>query len=356
MTRPIFATVDPRAVLHNIDVLRARAPGARLLAVAKANAYGHGLSRLADALSTADGVGVLDLDEAVVLRDRGHRHPIVLLEGFFDATGLRTCATHDLTPMIHTTEQLALLQSARLQKPIAVWLKFNSGMNRLGFRADPLRDAFAMLKAHPAVASVTLATHFADADTADGVAVPLASFRTAIAGLDAPVSLANSAATLRFAQTHGDWIRPGIAIYGATPFADAPAATFGLRPAMTLRSRVIATQTLAAGESVGYGSSFVAPGPMRIGVVACGYGDGYPRHAPTGTPVIVAGVRTRIVGRVSMDMLCVDLEPVPGAAVGSPVELWGTNLPVDDVALPAGTVGYELLCALARRVPVTVAS
>ncbi len=233
-----------------------------------------------------------------------------------------------------------------------MFLKLNTGMNRLGLTAAELRPALARLQASRNVGEITLMTHFACADDERGIAWQLERFEAATAGLDLPVSLANSAALLRYPHAARDWVRVGIMLYGASPFADESAAALGLEPAMTLESRLIATHTLAAGEAVGYGATFRAEGPMRIGVVACGYADGYPRHAATGTPVLVDGRRTRTLGRVSMDMLCVDLTDLPGAGIGSAVVLWGEGLPVEEVAAAAGTISYELLCALAPRVPV----
>jgi alanine racemase len=225
-------------------------------------------------------------------------------------------------------------------------------MNRLGLAAAELRPALARLQASRNVGEITLMTHFACADDAGGIAEQLERFQAATAGLALPVSLANSATLLRYPHAVRDWVRAGIMLYGASPFADESAAQLGLEPAMTLETRLIAVQALSAGEAIGYGATFRASAPIRIGVAACGYADGYPRHAPTGTPVLVAGRRTRTLGRVSMDMLCVDLSDLPDAGVGSPVVLWGDGLPVEEVAAAAGTISYELLCALASRVPV----
>lgn len=353
MSRPIRATIDLTAFAHNLTVARRHAGEARVLAVLKADAYGHGLERVLPAARLADGIAVLEFEAARRVRDFGFSGPVVLLEGCFDAPELMKAARLDLTPVVHCEEQLDALLAARIERPMEVWVKLNSGMNRLGFRPPAFRTALDRLDASDRVRQVTAMTHFANADDGRGVAEQMALLREA-GGLGRPTSLANSAALLRQPDARGQWVRPGIMLYGATPFADESAKALGLHPVMTLESQVIAVQELAAGESVGYGWSFRAPQPMRIGVVACGYADGYPRHAPTGTPVAVAGVRTYTVGRVSMDMLCVDLTRVPGAGVGAAVELWGRDVPVDDVAVPAGTVGYELLCALAPRVPVLV--
>ncbi len=356
MPRPIRVTFDNGAFVHNLELIRARAPAARAWAVVKANAYGHGLARAAEALRAADGFALLDLDEAARLRERGFAHPILLLEGVFERRDLDVVDALHLTPVVHHAAQVEMLEGTVLRRRIDVYLKCNSGMNRLGFRGDAARLAFERLKRLKQVKSVTLMTHFADADGPLGVAEQCAAFDAMCAGLDAPRSMANSAATLRYPATHGDWVRPGIALYGASLFADETAASIGLRPAMTLSSELIAVQALKAGEGVGYGYVFRAARDMNIGVVACGYADGYPRHAPAGdtggAPVLVDGTRTRTVGRVAMDMLYVDLTPVPRAHVGSRVTLWGEGLPTDEVASACGTVSYEMLCALAARVPV----
>ena len=356
--RPIKATIDLAAVRNNLGVIRARAPGARLWAVSKADAYGHGLARLAPALAGADGLALLESEAALALREAGNTQPILMLEGAFEAAELAQCAARSLSVVVHSHEQVRMIVSARPSKPLSVFLKFNSGMNRLGFHAAGLRAAVSTLQGHANIASLALMTHFADADGEPGVAEAMARFDAATAGMNLRATLANSAAILRYPQTHREWVRPGIMLYGCSPLPWESAESIGLVPVMTLASRLIAVRELARGERVGYGGTFVADRPMRVGVVACGYADGYPRHAPgtreQGTPVLVEGVRTRTVGRVSMDMLIVDLAPVPAATVGSEVTLWGRGLSADEVAAAAGTVSYELLCALAARVPVDV--
>jgi alanine racemase len=361
MPRPIRASVSANALAHNLHVARAHAGAARIWAILKANAYGHGLERAARALDAADGFGVLDFQDAARLRDAGITKPILMLEGVFQAQDVEHLAQYSLTPVVHSAEQVAMLAHAAPPAPLDVYLKVNSGMNRLGFDAAGLIAAYEALRAHPRVGTVTLMTHFADADGAAGIQAQLARFEAMIAPLEAmiapraprPRSMANSAALLRFAgETRGDWVRPGILLYGCSPFAGRSAESLRLKPAMTLASELIALQRLARGERVGYGFTFEAPEPLTIGVVACGYADGYPRHAPSGTPVLVNGKRTRIVGRVSMDMLTVDLTGIPDARVGSPVTLWGEGLSADEVAAAAGTLSYQLLCALAPRVPV----
>jgi alanine racemase len=252
--------------------------------------------------------------------------------------------------------QVRALVASKLSNPIDIAVKLNTGMNRLGFDVSELSSALRLLKRNASVAGITLMTHFADADGASGIADQLTVFRKAVQGLDLPLSMANSAAILRYPESHGDWVRPGIMLYGSSPFPGATAESFGLKPVMSLHSKLIATRSLKAGDSVGYGGIFTAPKSMRIGIVACGYADGYPRHAPTGVPIVVGGVRTRTVGRVSMDKICVDLEPVPKAEAGTPVLLWGSDgkslLSADEVAAAAGTISYELFCSLARRVPI----
>jgi len=354
LTRPIRATIDLTALRGNFAVARQCAAGAALWAVVKANAYGHGLMRTAEALDDlADGFALLDLDDAVALREAGFRQPILLLEGFFEADELPLLAEYGLTPVVHSLEQVEMLAIAALPARLPVYLKLNTGMNRLGLSAEEFHAALTSLETTPNVSGITLMTHFADADLERGIGWQMARFEDAVQGCDHPICLANSAALLRYAETRRGWARPGIMLYGSSPFPqDESAEALGLRPVMTLASQLIAVQELKADERVGYGGIFTAERPMRIGIVACGYADGYPRHAPSGTPVLVEGRRTRTVGRVSMDMIMVDLEFIPEAGIGSPVVLWGEGLPVDDVASAAGTVSYELLCALAPRVPV----
>lgn len=352
--RPTLATIDLSALAHNLGVARARAPGTRTWAVVKANAYGHGLARAARAFAAAgtEGYALVELDGAVRLRESGYRQRIALLEGFFEARELATLAAHGLTAAVHNVEQVAMLEGYRGEGAVEVIVKVDTGMHRLGLPPADLRAVRERLQALSRVRLVGVMTHFADADDERGIAAPLERFRAATEGWNVERSLANSATVLRFAEAHADWIRPGIMLYGCSPFAERTGEADGLKPAMTLSSELIAVRTIEAGESVGYGSTFTARAPLRIGTVACGYADGYPRHAPTGTPVLVGGRPTRTLGRVSMDMLCVDLSAHADAGVGTPVVLWGEGNPVERVAAAAGTVGYELLCALAPRVRV----
>lgn len=354
MSRPIEASIDPAALRSNYAVARKHAGGASVFAVVKANGYGHELDIVGEALADADGFALLELDAAIRLRQRGLRQPILMLEGFFDPREIPVYTEHGLMAVIHVEEQMRMLEKAKLRSPIGVFAKANTGMNRLGFGLQRYPAVLDELGRCRNVAHVVAMTHYADADGSRGVDWQLQRFRAALGDRRLPVSTANSAALLRHPQTAGDWVRPGIMLYGASPFAEVAAAELGLRPAMTLRSRIIAVQQLAAGERVGYAGTYVADKPMRIGVVACGYADGYPRHAPSGTPLLVGGKRAPTAGLVSMDMLSVDLSKLPEAGVGTDAILWGEGLPVEEIAATAGTVSYELLCARTARVPAVV--
>jgi len=392
MPRPIQATIHLDALAHNLRRVRSivGAVGTRsasetvrshqvcpehtkVWAVVKANAYGHGIARVFPALSAADGFALLDLHEAVQLRELGWRGPILLLEGVFAPEDLDVCVAHDLWHTVHSAQQLAWLQAHQQEHNSTnrayrhhVFLKLNSGMNRLGFAPQAFRQARQQLASWPAAPRVTLMTHFSDADAlrfgCDGIAHQMDVLRQTCADMSDPQSVSNSAAILRYGRAlRSDWVRAGIMLYGGVPDYPAhDAQHWDLQAAMTLRARILAVQQVQRGDSVGYGSVFIADAPMRIGVVSCGYADGYPRQAPTGTPVLVDGVKTRVIGRVSMDMITVDLSPVPWADCGSEVTLWGraahadTQLAIDEVAHACGTVSYELMCALAPRVPVQV--
>ena len=359
MPRPIEALIHTAALAHNIRRARQAGGDARVWAVVKANAYGHGIERAFEGLRSADGFALLDLHEAERVRALGWRGPILLLEGCFEPRDLELCSRLGLWHAVHCNQQIDWLAAHKTQQAHRVFLKMNSGMNRLGFKPEAYRSAYARLDALPQVDEISLMTHFSDADGARGVAHQVAAFEAATLDLLGERSLSNSAALLRH-PINNDWVRAGIVSYGSAPdHPEHDALHWDLRPTMTLRSRLIATQALQAGDTVGYGSRFTATQAQRIGIVACGYADGYPRHCPTGTPVLVDGVRTTTVGRVSMDMLAVDLSPVPAAGLGSEVTLWGrgpaaTVLSIDDVARSADTIGYELMCALAPRVPVQV--
>ncbi len=356
MSRPIRATISLPALRHNYAVAKRAAPRSKVYAVVKANAYGHGITRVTRALAAADGFATVELDGAVALRAGGYGGPILLLEGFFEADELPVLCASGLATTVRDDEQVRMLESKRLAKPLDIFFKINTGMNRLGFPVSHARASLERLQASGAAKSITLMTHFATADGPQGIEEAMRRFDAATQGIELPRSLANSAAIFAHPESHADIARLGIGLYGATPFADRDARSLGLEPAMTLTSELIAIQELAAGETIGYGASFRSERAMRIGVVACGYADGYPRHAPSGTPIVVGGVRTKTAGRVSMDMITVDLAPVPQARVGTPVTLWGEGLSIDDVATAADTVGYELMCALAARVPVVEAA
>jgi alanine racemase len=352
MARPLVAQINLAALAANVERAREKAPRAQVLAVVKANAYGHGLMRVLPALEGADGLALVELEAALALRDAHYSRRILLLEGFFEERELADIARARLAVVVHHESQVAMLERAVLSRPLEVFVKVDTGMHRLGLAPGDVARACERLGRSPAVAALRLMSHFARADEDDGVAEQLAAFESACRTLPYPRSLANSAGVFRYPEVGGDYFRPGIMLYGATPFAYDTAAMLGLTPVMTLRSEIIAVQELQPNDAVGYGAAYIATKPTRIGVVACGYADGYPRHAPNGTPVLVCGRKARIAGRVSMDMITCDLTDIPEARVGSPVVLWGEGLPVDDVAAAASTVGYELLCALAPRVRV----
>jgi len=331
-----------------------------VFAVIKADAYGHGLLEVADRItSDVDGFAILELAAAQRLREKGLKQPVMMLEGFFDPAELQMFSHLDLGTVVHRADQIATLAQAVLPAPIDVYLKINTGMNRLGFALPEARAAFEQLTAASAVRSVTVMTHFADADNERGTDWQLRALITAWPDVNAlPLCFANSAALLAGSRERtrlGDIVRPGIMLYGASPWgavdAARSAAALDLLPVMTLKSKIIAVQSLQPGARVGYGGTFVAEHPMTIGVVACGYADGYPRHASNLAPILVNGQRSRVLGRVSMDMLCCDLTDVTDAVIGSPVTLWGEGLPADEVADAAGTIAYDLFCALAARVP-----
>lgn len=353
MSRPVLATIDLQALKQNLGIVRRAAGGARVWSVVKANAYGHGLDRIWNALRETDGFAMLNLEEAILLRERGWKGPILLLEGFFHADELELFDKYRLTTSVHSNWQIKALQNARLHAPIDIYVKVNSGMNRLGFAPERIHTVWQQLRGISNVGAMTLMSHFAQSELTDGVAEPMQRIEQASEGLECPRSLANSAATLWHPETHFDWVRPGIVLYGASPSGQwQDIANTGLKPVMSLSSQIIGIQNLKPGDAVGYGSRYRAKEEQRIGIVACGYADGYPRIAANGTPVLVDGIRTGTVGAISMDMLAVDLTPCPQAGIGTAVELWGQEIKIDEVAASAGTVGYELMCALAPRVPV----
>lgn len=359
MPRPIQTHIDLPALTHNMSIARRHAPKARVMAVVKANAYGHGLLHAAHALRKADGFALLELDAAICLRDAGFRHPILLLEGFFSTQELALLEKYRISTVIHHNEQIDMLAKCNY-RGLEVFLKMNTGMNRLGFMPEQFSDVFGKLSRNPSVKQINVMTHFA---TADGVInniylkKQLQTFKQIIKHCPHSghsCSLANSAAILRYPEAHQDWVRPGLMLYGASPFSNQSAFDLKLKPVMTLTSRIIATHHLKKGDKVGYSGSFQANRPMRIGIVACGYADGYPRHAPTGTPVLANNQRCQLIGKVSMDMLAVDITDAKDVQIDSSVTLWGKGLPVEEIARSAGTISYELLCSVSTRVEMAV--
>ncbi|HTR59519.1 MAG TPA: alanine racemase [Casimicrobiaceae bacterium] len=351
MSRPLLAQVNLSALRANLRMVRERAPDVQVLAVVKADAYGHGLMRVLPALSDADGLALLELDAAVALREHHYARRILLLEGFFTPDELGEIAARRFAVVVHHEEQVRMLEAAVLPRPIEVFVKINTGMNRLGFHPNLAHAIVDRLSRASSVAVMRMMTHLARADEEEGVREQLERFEEACQGLPYPRSIANSAGVIRYSDVGGDYVRPGIMLYGSSPFPYETAEKLGLAPVMTLKSELIAIQDIKANESVGYGGTYTASRAHRIGVIACGYADGYPRHAPNGTPALVCGRKVRTAGRVSMDMMTVDLTDAPQAVVGSPVVLWGEGLPVDDVAAAASTVGYQLFCGVSRRVP-----
>jgi alanine racemase len=350
--RPARALIDLQALRNNYQLAR-ESTGAKALAVIKADAYGHGAVKVAQALQDqADGFAVACIEEALELRAAGIRAPVLLLEGFFEADELALIVEHDFWCVAHSPWQVDAIERAALHKPITVWLKLDSGMHRVGLHPHEYQAAYQRLQASGNVSKIVLMSHFARADELDSSRSEeqVAIFQAARQGLNAEISLRNSPAVLGWPQIPSDWVRPGIMLYGASPFDQPQTLADRLQPVMSLESKIINVRELPAGEPVGYGGAFVTERPTRIGVVAMGYADGYPRQAPTGTPVWIDGQPSQLLGRVSMDMLCVDLTHLPRAGLGSDVELWGRNVPVGEVASRAGTIAYQILCNL-RRVP-----
>ena len=354
MTRPIRVVFDRAALRRNHDQARRFAGNAKVWSVVKANAYGHGLRHFVGALGAeADGYALIELDAAIALRQAGVEQPILMLEGFYDPQELPLFAQYHLTPALHRLDQVEQYCRMAASSHLPVYLKLETGMHRLGMSAHELDQSLRLLESSAAASEVTLMTHFADADGVGGIKAAMDEFQRLCRGRVFPISVANSAALIRYPEARGDWVRPGIMLYGSSPFPDLhDAESLGLEPVMTLETELIAVRQLEPGDHVGYGNTFTAGTPMRIGIAAAGYADGYPRHAGTGTPISVAGKITRLLGRVSMDKLCMDLTDIPEARPGSRVTLWGRGLSADLVAAAAGTVSYELFCAVAPRVPV----
>ena len=354
----VSASVDTGALRHNLQVVRRWAPESRVMAVIKANAYGHGLVNVARALDSADAFAVARVDEGLTLREAGITTPTVLLEGVFDSEQLGAASAADFELVVHTQEQIELLRSAPPGVQFKVWLKLDSGMNRLGFKGAAFAEAHAALSSLSAVRSpVNLFTHLASADEPEltTTAEQLARFAAATRSLPGERSIANSAGMLSFSDAQADWVRPGLLLYGVSPNEGAIGADYGLRPVMTLHSHVIAVKDLAAGERVGYGGYWTAARSTRLAVAAVGYGDGYPRNLASGAPVLVNGERTGLAGRVSMDMIGIDVTDLKRTPqFGDPVVLWGQGLPVEEIAVWAETIPYELLCGISQRVAVTL--
>jgi len=354
MSRPARAQVDAGALRHNLQQVRLRAPRARIMAVVKADGYGHGLAWVARTLGdNVDAFGVASMEEGIQLREAGITHPICLLEGFFSADELPLLAKHKLAPAIHEEGQLKALAQASPSLKLSVWLKIDTGMHRLGFAPASVPDALKRLRGSSAVAEIRLMSHFARGDIPSDPESKsqIDCFLACTTGLDLESSLANSSGILVWPQSHLDWVRPGIMLYGASPLTQLSAAQLDLKPVMTLQTTLIAVHPRRKGDAIGYGGDWRCPEDMPVGVAAIGYGDGYPRHATSGTPVLVNGKRVPLIGRVSMDMITLDLSAQPQAKVGDPVVLWGQGLPIEDVAKNAGTIAYELMCHVTERIP-----
>jgi alanine racemase len=354
VSRLIRAVIDTHALRHNLSIIRARAGSARVMAVVKANAYGHGLVPTALALAEADAFAVARLEEGLALRAAGITRPIALLEGVFTAAQLQEAAQHGLDLVVHDALQIELLEQARGTHRFVLWIKIDTGMNRLGFPAAEFAAALERVRRlTPAPLEIRLLTHLACANERDDARTQaqLACFRQATQGLKYAVSIANSAGLFGTVRLGCDWVRPGLALYGACPFTDCAATDLGLRPVMTLATSVIAVRRVARGESVGYGGAWVAARDSLIAIIAAGYGDGLHRSLAGGTPVLMDGERAPLAGRVSMDMMAVDVSGLRAVHVGTPAVLWGPGLPVDEIARHAGTIPYELLCSVSQRVP-----
>jgi alanine racemase len=358
MTPMVSATIDTDALRHNLQVVRRWAPQSKVMAVIKANAYGHGLVAVARALESADAFAVARVDEGLTLRQAGVLNRTVLLEGVFDVEQLNAAAAAGFELVVHTTEQIELLHAAPAGMTFKIWLKLDTGMNRLGFKAKDFETALGALRGLASVQSpVNLFTHLSSADMPEYPTTneQLVRFTAVTGSLPGERSIANSAGLLSFAEARGDWVRPGLLLYGASPFAGTVGADYGLKPAMTLRSHVIAVKEIGVDETVGYSGMWTAKRPTRLAIAAVGYGDGYPRSLAAGSPVLVNGQRAPLAGRVSMDMIGIDVTDLPASPrLGDPVTLWGEGLPVEEIAVWADTIPYELLCGISQRVAVTL--
>ncbi len=354
MNRLIRAVIDTRALRQNFRTVRERARGARVMAVVKANAYGHGLVPTALALAEADAFGVARLEEGLALRAAGITQPIVLLEGVFAAEHVLEAARHGFDLVVHDPLQIELLEEFSGTQRFVLWIKIDTGMNRLGFRPEDFAAALERVqRLQPAPLEIRLLTHLARADDRDDAMTrdQLALFKEVTRGLDYASSVANSAGLFGGVHLGCDWVRPGLVLYGASPFGDKDGRQLGLQPVMSLETSVIAVRRVPRGETVGYGATWKAARDSSVAIVAAGYGDGLARGLASGTPVLIEGRRAPLVGRVSMDMIAVDVTDLGGVHVGTPVVLWGEDLPVEEVARHAGTIAYELLCAVSQRVP-----
>lgn len=353
MSRVATATINLDALKHNLEVVRNTAPHSDVMAVIKADAYGHGMLRIARSIENdINAFGVASINEAIQLRAAGIKAAISILEGFNTVDDLRHISDHNIEIVLHDNSQLGLFALAKDLRPLSVWLKVDTGMNRLGFKPAAVIEVIKAIQTFPFVQDLKLMTHFANADDRNHpqTSAQIELFNTVADKTTCEKSMANSAGILGHPDSHADWVRPGIMLYGVNPFVDEQELNVFLKPVMTLRSALIAIKELKKGDAIGYGGSYVCPEDMRVGVVSIGYGDGYPRHAPSGTPVLVNGERVELVGRVSMDMITVDLRAQPEATVGDEVVLWGEGLPVEEIAMHAGTIGYDLLCGVTKRV------
>ena len=351
MSRPAKVVINLSALRHNFSRIRTIAPDSRVMAIVKADAYGHGLVRIAQSLEQADAFGVACLEEARELRQAKIQQRIILLEGPYSGEELTKISQLGLDMVVHDLSQVEMLEQNQLNKPVCIWLKLDTVMHRLGFSPDLAIEALARLEQSAGVKEIRLMTHLASANNREDPMTrkQLQCFSQFNENMSLEKTIANSAGILAFPDAHVDWVRPGIMLYGVSPFSDSNGSQEGLKPVMTLQSKLITVRALKAGDPVGYGATWRCPEDMSVGVVAAGYGDGYPRHAESGTPVLVNGKRVELIGRASMDMLTVDLRSQSQAKTGDPVVLWGEGLPVEEVANHAGTIPYEVLCAVHKR-------
>ena len=352
MSRPAKVIIHLSALRHNLNQVNQLAPDSRVMAIVKADAYGHGIVRVAKELSKVDAFGVACMEEAIILREAGIDKTILLLEGMYSGNELERISRYHFDIVVHDIGQIAMLESASVPAPVNVWMKIDTGMHRLGFLPEMFDEAYQRLCDIPHVNKpLKLMTHLATANERDPELTfqQIRCLNELTSEMPLEKTIANSASVLSIEESHCDWVRPGLMLYGISPFADTTGADHNLKPAMTLQSKLISVKQLKTGDPVGYGASWCCPENMPIGIVAAGYGDGYPRHAASGTPVLVNGTQVSLVGRASMDMLAVDLRNEPNAKVGDPVVLWGNDLPVEEIAKSANTIPYQLVCAVHKR-------